>query len=544
VIYEVTLPEFSYFGGWIIENRKLSLRIMLKSILIGLSTLVCTASIHAARDTVPPSRPNIIYILADDLGYGELGAYGQSKIETPNIDALAREGMRFTDHYSSAPVCAPARYMLLTGQHAGHAYIRNNDEGKARGEVWNYRAMLRDSILEGQRAMPSDTRTLAHHLQAQGYATGVVGKWGLGRPGSESTPNKMGFDFFFGYNCQRQAHTYYPVHLYKNESRVYLRNDTVAPHTPLPEGADPYAPASYAPYQLKDYAPDVMFEEMMGFVEQQQKDQPFFLYWATPIPHVALQAPQRWVDYYVEKFGDELPYTGKGYFPSRYPRATYAAMISYLDENVGKLVAHLKATGQYDNTLIVFTSDNGPTFAGGADPVFFDSAAPFEGTKGRGKAYLYEGGIRVPMIATWLGHIPAGTTAAHPSAHYDFLATVADLLEFEVEEGTDGISFLPTLLQEGLQPEHEALIWAFPGYGGQAAVRMGDWKLLRRHLIDEESPTLELYHLGKDPAEQENIATDHPAVVQQMAALFDKKYRPSDMEKHRILAVEEGLLTE
>lgn len=517
---------------------------MLKACLIGLPLLLGVIPVLGAQDTLTPTPPNIIYILADDLGYGELGAYGQEKIETPNIDALAREGMRFTDHYSSAPVCAPARYMLLTGQHAGHAYIRNNDEGKARGDVWDYRAMLRDSVLEGQRAMPADTRTLAHYLKTEGYATGMVGKWGLGNPGSASTPNKMGFDFFFGYNCQRQAHTYYPVHLYKNESRVYLRNDTVAPHTPLPQGADPYDAASYAPYQLEDYAPDVMFEEMMNFVKQQQEDKPFFLYWATPIPHVALQAPQRWVDYYVDKFGEEEPYTGKGYFPSRYPRATYAAMISYLDENVGKLVAHLKATGQYDNTLIVFTSDNGPTFAGGADPVFFDSAAPFEGTKGRGKAYLYEGGIRVPMIATWPGYIPAGTSTAHPSAHYDFLATVADLLGFEVEVGTDGISLLPTLLQQGTQKAHDALIWAFPGYGGQAAVRMGDWKLLRRHLIGEEPATLELYHLGKDPAEQQNMAKDYPEVVQQLAELFDQAYRPSHLEKHRIPALEDGLLSD
>ncbi|WP_282780951.1 sulfatase-like hydrolase/transferase, partial [Phaeodactylibacter xiamenensis] len=223
---------------------------MLKACLIGLPLLLGVIPVLGAQDTLTPTPPNIIYILADDLGYGELGAYGQEKIETPNIDALAREGMRFTDHYSSAPVCAPARYMLLTGQHAGHAYIRNNDEGKARGDVWDYRAMLRDSVLEGQRAMPADTRTLAHYLKTEGYATGMVGKWGLGNPGSASTPNKMGFDFFFGYNCQRQAHTYYPVHLYKNESRVYLRNDTVAPHTPLPQGADPYDAASYAPYQL------------------------------------------------------------------------------------------------------------------------------------------------------------------------------------------------------------------------------------------------------------------------------------------------------
>lgn len=514
---------------------------MIKACLTGLTVLLSAIPALLAQTGIPTDPPNIIYILADDLGYGELGAYGQDIIETPNIDALAKSGIRFTDHYSSAPVCAPARYMLLTGQHSGSAYIKNNDEAHDRGDVWNYRAMLRDSSLEGQQALPEDTRTLAHHLKSQGYNTGMVGKWGLGYPGSVSTPNKMGFDFFYGYNCQRQAHTYYPVHLYKNESRVYLNNDTIAPHTPLPEGADPYDLISYANYQLEDYAPDLMFDALLEFVREQE-DNPFFLYWATPIPHVALQAPQRWVDYYHEKLGEEVPYTGKGYFPARYPRATYAAMISYLDERVGQLVDHLKSTGQYENTLIVFTSDNGPTYAGGADPVYFKSAAPFQGIKGRGKGNLYEGGIRVPMIATWPGRIPEGAVSDLPSAHYDFMATVADILEFELPSSTDGISFLPTLLQNGDQPEHEALVWAFPGYGGQAAIRMGKWKLLRRHLMDKATPTLELYDLQKDPLEEVNLASDYPDRVKEMAKWFDQSYRPSPLEKHQIPALGNGIL--
>ena len=261
-------------------------------------------------------KPNIIYILADDLGYGDIGVYGQQKIETPNIDKLANEGIRFTQHYTGAPVCAPARCILLTGRHSGHAQVRGNDEWADRGNVWNYKAMIADSTLEGQRPLANGTQTIAHLLQNAGYKTGLVGKWGLGAPHTQSTPLAMGFDFFYGYNCQRQAHTYYPVHLYKNERRVFLNNDTVAPHTKLPQNADLYNPKSYSPFNLNVYAPDLMFSEITGFVNE-NREQPFFLFWATPIPHTALQAPQRWIDYYVKKFGDEKPYDGSsGYFRS------------------------------------------------------------------------------------------------------------------------------------------------------------------------------------------------------------------------------------
>jgi len=279
-------------------------------------------------------KPNIILILADDLGYGDLGAYGQKKTETPNIDRLAASGMRFTQHYSGSPVCAPSRCILLTGLHSGHAQVRGNDEWGQRGDVWNYRAMTADSTLEGQRPLRSGTVTLPLLLKKAGYVTGMSGKWGLGAPHTESIPTKMGFDWFFGINCQRMAHTYYPLFLYENEKRFWLKNDTVAPNTRLPENTDLLDPAAYSAYNLTEYAPDVMFTKMSEFVEI-NSDKPFFLYWATQIPHAALQAPQRWVDHYVQKFGDEKPYSGdQGYFPHRYPHAAYAAMISYLDEHV------------------------------------------------------------------------------------------------------------------------------------------------------------------------------------------------------------------
>lgn len=490
-----------------------------------------------------PIKPNIIYILADDLGYGELGVYGQELIETPNIDALAKSGMLFTQHYTSAPVCAPARYMLLTGKHAGHAYIRGNDEWNERGDVWNYSAMAKDSTLEGQRPIPANTLLLPKKLQEKGYATGMVGKWGLGAPHTNAIPTKMGFDFFYGYNCQRQAHTYYPLHLYHNEKRVHLMNDTIAPSTKFSEGTDPNDPDSYVDYTLKEYAPDVMYEQMINFITGQQKN-PFFFYWATPIPHNAIQAPQRWVDYYKEKFGPEAPYIGnKGYFPHQNPRAGYAAMISYLDENVGKLVTHLKKKGLYENTLIIFSSDNGVTYSGGTDGTYFNSSGPFGEAYGKGKGFVYEGGIRVPMIASWPGHIQPGTKSDHISAQYDVFATLADLLQFDIPVDTDGISFLPTLLNQTNQKEHDFLYWEFPEYGGQIAIRTGDWKVIRQHLKDEEAPTLELYNLKTDLAEANNVADQHPEIIKRAAEIFEQEHQDAQIERFKIPLIESGLLS-
>ncbi|MDD7915343.1 sulfatase-like hydrolase/transferase [Polaribacter ponticola] len=255
-------------------------------------------------------KPNIIYILADDLGYGDLGVYGQTKIETPNIDALAKKGMLFTQHYTAAPVCAPARASLLTGKHGGNASIRGNDEWQERGNVWSYKAMLQDSTLEGQRPMPKNTTTIAQLLKSANYKTGIVGKWGLGAPHTHSIPTKMGFDYFFGYNCQRQAHTYTPVHLYENENKYHLKNDTIAPHSGTENDGNPLDEKTYERFYQPDYSPTLIFDKMMGFIDKNKKE-PFFMYWASPIPHVPLQAPKKWVNYYVDKFGDEKPYYHK-----------------------------------------------------------------------------------------------------------------------------------------------------------------------------------------------------------------------------------------
>ena len=512
-------------------------------LLVGMFVFSCKDKTVVEEISEESRKPNIIYILADDLGYAEVGAYGQEKIQTPNIDALAHSGMLFTQHYTSAPVCAPARYMFLTGKHAGHSYIRGNHEWGERGNVWDYISMAKDSTLEGQKPVPENTVTLADRLQEVGYKTAIIGKWGLGAPHTKSVPNEMGFDFFYGYNCQRQAHTYYPLHLYKNKNRVHLANDTVPPNTKLPKGADPNDPKSYAAYNLKAYSPDLMFNELTGFVEA-NSDKPFFLYWATPIPHVAIQAPQRWVDYYIEKFGEEKPYLGEqSYFPHKNPRAGYAAMVSYLDENIGKLMQQLKDKGVYDNTLIVFTSDNGPSYAGGADPEFFKSAKPFDGQYGKGKGFVYEGGIRVPMIASWPGHIKPGSKSDHISAHYDMLATFGEVAGYESPEDSDGISILPTLLSQEDQTNHEFMYWEFPEYGGQVAIRMDNWKVIRQNLKnDKEEPTLELYNLKEDPTETTNVAAAHPDIIKKAAAIFSAEHTNAEEERFRIPAVEKGLL--
>ena len=508
----------------------------LASICIGLAFMLLFGC-GLKKENKEQRRPNIIFIMADDLGYGDLGCYGQELIETPNIDVLASSGMKFTQHYSGSPVCAPSRCVLLTGKHSGHAYIRGNDEWGVRGEVWDYRAMIADSTLEGQRPLPANTTSIGTLLQSAGYRTGMIGKWGLGAPHTEGIPNRQGFDFFCGYNCQRQAHTYYPVHLYLNEERLYLGNDTVAPNTKLKEGADPLVMANYAPYTLTSYAPDVMFDNMIRFIEEGGED-PFFFYWASPIPHVALQAPQRWVDYYVDKFGDEEPYTGdRSYFPNRYPHATYAAMISYLDERVGELVHTLKEQGLYENTLIIFSSDNGPTFNGGTDSPWFDSGGPFKSERGWGKAFLHEGGIRVPMIASWPGKIAPGSESGHISAFWDLLPTLSEVAGADIPVDVDGISYLPELLGKDEQEQHPYLYWEFPASGGQQAVRMEDWKAIRKN-IRQGNLEIELYKLNEDIQELHNVAGDHPDIIKQMELILEREHTPARLERFRMEAID------
>ena len=491
--------------------------------------LIFTITLFSCEKSNTP--PNIIYILADDLGYGELGVYGQKIIETPHIDELANNGMIFTDHYSGSPVCAPSRSVFITGQHTGNTPIRGNDEWTERGDTWNYQAMFDDPSLEGQRPIPKNTITIAEVLKTAGYVTGMVGKWGLGAPNTEGTPNKQGFDFFYGYNCQRQAHTLFPMHLWRNEERDLLNNKNIPPHANLKEGSNPNDESSYVNFHLNDYAPELMHNEALNFIDD-NKDSPFFLYYASPLPHVPLQAPKKWINYYKRKFGDEKPYTGKSYFPSHSPRATYAAMISYLDEQVGDLIKKLKEINQLDNTLIIFTSDNGPTYTGGADTQYFDSANPFKTELGWAKGFVNEGGIRVPMIASWPTKIKPGSKSNQISAFQDMMPTFCDIIGIDVPLNIDGISIKPTLLGNFQKVTHEYLYWEFPAYKGQQAVRMGKWKGIRKNIF-EGNMSIELYDISIDKQEQNDVAMVYPKIVEKISQIMIQSHSPSPIMRFK-----------
>jgi arylsulfatase A len=464
----------------------------------------------AVEDEPPERQPNIIYILADDLGYRELGCYGQERIRTPNLDRLAAEGMRFTRHYSGSPVCAPSRCVLLTGRHTGHTPIRGNKEMGGWGP----------EEPEGQMPLPDEQVTLAELLQQRGYVTGAFGKWGLGGPGSEGHPNHQGFDHFYGYLCQRVAHNYYPTHLWRNHDvDVLHNNDYFRAHQsiaePLPNESD------YDRYRGGDYAPMEMRHEALAFIRR-NAERPFFLYVPSIIPHVALQAPQEYVDRYPRAW-DQEPYLGQqGYLPNPRPRATYAAMISFLDETVGRIMETIADLGLDDETIIMFSSDNGTTFAGGVDRAFFDSLGELRGTK----CTLYEGGIRVPMIARWPGRIEAGSVTDHVSAFQDVLPTVMEIVVGAAPGSIDGISFAPTLLGSGAQREHEFLYWEYPERDQQQAVLIGDFKAIRTNLR-RGNLTIELYDLSADPPESRDVAAEHPEIVERAERIMYEERRPS-----------------
>jgi arylsulfatase A len=445
------------------------------------------------------TKPNVIYIIADDLGYGDLSAYGQTNFSTPNIDAIAKKGMLFKQHYSSAPVCAPARGSLMTGLHTGHGAVRGNSEVQP----------------EGQQPMPADTFTLAHLFKKAGYITGAFGKWGLGGPGSASEPLKMGFDRFYGYNCQRQAHFYHPYFLWNDNQREMLWGNF---------GMD-----------KQEFAPDLIQAQALRFVEA-NKDRPFFLYYAAVQPHAEMFAPEKYMAKYRGKFPPEQPYKGvddgpnfrkKGYGSQAEPRAAFAAMIETLDEDVGELMAKLGELGIADNTLVIFTSDNGPHQEGGHDPDYFKSNGGMRGYK----RDLYEGGIRVPMLACWPGMIPAGSVTDHVSVFHDVLPTMAQLTGQPTPKGIDGVSFLPTLVQQGKQTQHNFLYWEFHELKGRVAIRKGNWKGVRYNVsVDPNSP-LELYDLSADPKEERNIASQHPQVVAELDALIKNARTVSPIQK-------------
>lgn len=472
-----------------------------------ISSILLAAALTAAAAAAADRRPtNIVFILADDLGYGELGCYGQTKIRTPHIDRLAAEGMRFTRHYSGSPVCAPSRCVLMTGRHPGFAFIRNNQK----------------TDREGQLDIPDGTVTLASQLQATGYATGAFGKWGLGTVGGTGDPLARGFDRFFGYICQALAHSLYPAYLRDNGREFPLDNHPPAPgHAPFPEGADPADPAAYAAFKGTDYAPDRIRDAALAFLRA-NKDRPFFLYYPTVIPHLALMVPDEDVKAY-EGLWDDPPYLGKRYTPHRTPRAAYAAFISRLDSNVGAVLASLREMGLEESTLVVFTSDNGPTHdIGGVDTEFFNSAGGLHGHKGS----MYEGGIRVPCIVRWPGRIPAGSVTDYLSGFEDWLPTLCEAAGAPVGAAapTDGVSLLPTLLGRD-QPPRSFLYREFAGYTGWQAVWQGPWKALRQNLQAKRKgralpPVTELFNLEADPAETTDVAAANPDILARLKALM------------------------
>lgn len=450
--------------------------------------VACKTSI--SKQVSETKQPNIIYILADDMGIGDLGTYGQKKIKTPNLDALAAGGIKFTQHYSGSAVCAPSRSSLMTGQHTGHTPIRGNMELKGIG---------------GQQPLPESSITLAEMLKKAGYTTGMFGKWGLGF--GEGDPNKQGFDEFYGYNDQKLAHRYYPTHLNHNQEIDSLEgNDWTSTEV---------------------YAQDKIQQKTLEFI-QTNKDKPFFAYVPMVLPHAELISPQDSIlQQYVGKF-DEVPYKNHPYLSDygpnmvyyKYcsqetPYAVYASMVTRMDAYIGQIVSKLKKLGIDNNTIIMFSSDNGAHAAGGANPEFFDSTDGLRGIK----RDLYEGGIRAPFIVAWPGTIPPGVVTDHISAFWDVMPTLADIVGIKAPKQSDGISFLPTLLNQKQQKIHEYMYWEYNIKGGRKAVRLGKWKGVIYKANNKKSK-IELYNLEADRGETMDVANEHPEVVAKVAKIM------------------------
>ena len=444
-------------------------------------------------------KPNIIYVLADDLGYGDLSCYGQKKFTTPNIDRMAKEGMMFANHYSGSTVCAPSRCCLMTGMDTGHARIRGNYETGPGG----FGAEL--------PLLPSDV-TVAEVLKASGYRTAVIGKWGIGMDGTTGEPAKQGFDEYYGFLNQAYAHYYYPEYIYHNGEKVQLPGNKSG--------------------KREQYVQDLFTDENLKFIEN-NKDRPFFLYAAYTIPHAEMLVPEDSLNEFKGQF-PEKPYINNGsggpngpegfgaYHSQEYPNAAFAAMMTRLDRDMGKILDKLKELGIDEDTLVIFSSDNGSHAEGGHDPDFFESNGPLKGYK----RDLCEGGIRVPMIARWPGKIKAGSRTDLISAFWDFLPTAADIAGAPEPKDIDGISFLPALLgQDHNQKKHKYLYWEFhERKNSEQALRMGKWKAIR-HSPDDP---VELYDLQYDIGEKHNIADKHPAIVTEIKKLFIEARTPSE----------------
>lgn len=430
-------------------------------------------------------KPNIIYIMADDLGIGDLGCYGQQKFETPNIDRMAAEGMLFTQHYSGSTVCAPTRSVLMTGLHTGHTPVRGNAEVNP----------------VGQQPIPDETVTMPELLKKAGYVTGAFGKWGLGYPGSEGDPVKQGFDVFYGYNCQRNAHTYYPTWLYDNEKKIELDGKT--------------------------YSHDLIMDHALQFIRD-NKDKPFYCYLPITIPHAAMHVPEEYSEPFRKKFPEFENKKGKyaGTTVTN-PIAAFAGMCTKMDEDVGRVLHLLKELNLDDNTIVMFTSDNGAHQEGGHNPEFFDSNGPYRGHK----RDLTDGGIRTPFIVRWPGHVKAGSESDLISAHWDVLPTLCQLAGVEVPKNIDGISMVPTLTGEGNQAKHDYLYFEFFERGGKRAVRMNHWKGVQNDMTNDPDAHIALYNIEEDIDESDDVSEKHPEVVAKIRQIFDEAHTENDRFK-------------
>ena len=443
-----------------------------------------------SKKPAEPTKPNIIYILADDLGYGDLGCFAQTTIQTPQLDNMASQGIKFTDHYSGSTVCAPSRCTLMTGLHTGHARVRGNATAPL---------------------SPEDV-TVAELLHEAGYKTGLIGKWGLGEAGSTGVPNKQGFDYFFGYLNQIKAHNYYPEYLWRNEEKVYLDNKVEIIQETYAKGIGSVA------REKNTHSHDLFTNEALKFIET-NKDSSFFLYLAYTIPHANNEGIP------MGQIGMEVPDLGI-YKDKDWPEAqkAHAAMITYLDKDVGAILMKLNELKIDKNTLVIFTSDNGPHNEGGADPDFFDSNGKLKGMK----RDLYEGGIRVPMIAWWPGRITGGMESNHISAFWDFLPTACEVGGVSIPATTDGVSFLPTLTG-GDQKKHEYLYWEFMEKGGRQGVRKHNWKAVKYDMSNNPHAPIQLFDLTSDIGEEHDLSGEHPKIVEEMENIMKTARTPSDV---------------
>lgn len=449
-----------------------------------------------SKEYQPTRKPNIVFVLADDLGIGDLGCYGQELIKTPNLNRMAKGGMLFTGFYSGSTVCAPSRASLMTGKHTGGIKIRGNGE------------------------FPLDTgdTTMAQILKSKGYQTAMFGKWGLGLKGTAGSPEKKGWDHFTGHLHHIEGHYQKPDSLWSIQNGRVQKNAL---------GSD-------------EYANEIFTQKGIEFIDNQNSEQPFFLYMSYTIPHAELKVKDEFMELYLDDegksiFEPELEWPqGRHYGAQAYPKAAYAAMVSALDDYLGRLLKKLEAKGLEKNTLVIFSSDNGTHIEGGRtmeDVAFFNSTAGLRGVK----RDLYEGGIRSPLIAYWPQTISKGSTSSVLAAYWDLLPTFAELAGYQKSLDTDGISLVDVLLEEKPTTDREFLYWEFHGAGGKIAIRMEDWKVVWTHLNDpEKERTTELYNLKNDPLETVNLVSKYPEIIQKAREIFNQEHQEAEIEKFKV----------